>query len=247
MSVNACWDSSWYTLCFLLPDRQHLLIWKHFFGFIHADADLRDHPDTGTGIWGGLSDGNPVQGETICPPFISGLRGHRDQNQPSCFSVVEQHAEISSEYRPVTLQKTCTNSVHLWVRLSVNLTYLLKGATVEGCRYAVAIQKRTQTSSPTLYPPLNPHWATCEGRFAVCVRKWWVITLLPISTRPPPNSDSLRSGQIFFEWICETWWMNSFICCSQAGAWFPLGLSWDLSPAGWTHPLLPLLLIECVS
>lgn len=74
---------------------------------LQTDADLRDHPNTGTGFRGSLSDGHPDQGETICPTHISALRGHRDQNQPPCISVVEQHAEISSEYHPVTPRKTC--------------------------------------------------------------------------------------------------------------------------------------------
>lgn len=122
MSVCNSWKTSLYV--------KSLLIWTHFFQTIfsiHPDTDLRDHPNTGTGVWGGLSDGDPVQGETLCPTFISGLRGHRDQNQPSCISVVEQHAEISSEYHPIPLQKNMLNVCICECVQVLTLLYLLKG------------------------------------------------------------------------------------------------------------------------
>lgn len=37
---------------------EHFDTFNNYFG--HTDTDLRDHPDTGTGVRGGLSDGDPV-------------------------------------------------------------------------------------------------------------------------------------------------------------------------------------------
>lgn len=215
--------------------------------FIHTDADLRDHPNTGTGVWGGLSDGNPVEGETICPTYITGLRGHRDQSQPSCISVVEQHAEISSEYHPLTVQekknKPCLEHVYLWVWV-LDLLYF---AETHCC--AIIIQKNYTDLVTDFLPATESPMSRLQRQiYCVCGRKWWVITLLIFSSRPPSPSTTLShsdQGRFFFLRICKTWWMNGFICCLQAGLWFPLGFFWRAQPC-WFGPILCFLRIDWV-
>lgn len=66
--------------------------------FHHADPNLWDHLNLGTGIWSGLPDGGPVQSKAVYTTFISAFRAHWNQNQSPCLPDLEQHAEISSEW-----------------------------------------------------------------------------------------------------------------------------------------------------
>lgn len=69
---------------------------------LRTDTDLWDHPDAGTGVWGGISDGSPGT-EGPSSQFIcwSSLRKHRNQDQQAHLSVPQQYAPLHREYEHI--------------------------------------------------------------------------------------------------------------------------------------------------
>lgn len=170
--------------------------------FSDLDPNIWDHLNTGTGIWGGLSDGSSVQGETLCASNISGLRVHRNQNQPPSVSVVEQHEKISGEYQE---RRKKWFLLGFFCYLKLFNVYKVK-ELVEICSYGVIILK-IYTGLMTEFSPSATQFPMRHLQRKICCvwgeKKWWVITFPPASTHIPHSTESpSRSVEIFYWCIC---------------------------------------------
>lgn len=159
------WTKTWCSGTFTQTSSQKTSQYEKFDICVtfHPDPDLWDHPDTGTGVRGGLSDGGPVQGETLRAPVVSGLRVHRNQSQPSRVSVMEQHEKISGEYLETLKKKKIVrgNFARMFGGGGEGVGIFGGGVIIE----KMCTNLMTDFSSSCWIPRAPP----TKGKFAVCV------------------------------------------------------------------------------